>query len=266
MKPEGTISSLLGQLDIYTIVLAIIIAVAGYFIAKLLSAGLGRTFSKRLTKRQSHILQRITFYIILLIFIMMALQELGFKMTVLLGATGVFTLAIGFAAQTSISNIVSGLFLMIDKPYKIGDSIQLKNVSGEVHSVDLLSTKIRTFDNTLVRVPNETLLKADIVNYSRLPTRRVDVQLRVSEKADLRNVEKILLNLAKNNDLCLDEPEAVVVFSGFGDIGINFRFSLWAKRKDYSALKSVIVKEIKQAFSKNNIEIPYVQVPIRKKR
>ncbi|MFN9975907.1 MAG: mechanosensitive ion channel family protein, partial [Phycisphaerae bacterium] len=113
-----------------------------------------------------------------------ALDSLGFDLKVLLGAAGILTVAVGFAAQTSASNLISGLFLMFERPFVVGNSIVIGDLRGEVVAIDMLSTKIRTFTNMMVRIPNETLVKSNIVNLSYFPIRRVDLEVGVAYSSD----------------------------------------------------------------------------------
>ena len=118
-------------------------------------------------------------------FCVSALRELGFKLSVLLGAAGVLTVAVGFASQTSASNIISGLFLLGERPFSVGDVIRVGSTTGEVLSIDLLSAKLRTFENLFVRIPNETLIKSEVTNLSRLPVRRLDLKIGIAYKEEV---------------------------------------------------------------------------------
>src|SRR5690554_7225950 len=129
-------------------------------IGSLVSRNVGRLVEKRTTKHHQAIIRRVFFYLVFIIFSMAGLREAGFSLEVVLGAAGILTVAIGFASQTSASNIISGLFLVMEKPFEIGDMIEVDATAGEVIAIDLLSVKIRTPDNLFVRVPNETLIKS----------------------------------------------------------------------------------------------------------
>ena len=115
------------------------------------------------------LLKRAIFYGIMILMSMSALRELGFDLSVILGAAGILSVAIGFASQTSASNLISGLFLMMERPFSIGDVIRVEQTTGEVISIDLLSVKIRTFDNLYVRVPNESMIKTHMAVTSSTP-------------------------------------------------------------------------------------------------
>ncbi|MFT6270035.1 MAG: small-conductance mechanosensitive channel [Alphaproteobacteria bacterium] len=124
------------------------------------------------------------------------MKELGFDLSVVLGAAGIFSVAIGFASQTSASNLISGLFLMMERPFSVGDIIRVESTTGEVISIDLLSVKIRTFDNLFVRIPNESRIKTQVTTLTRFPIRRADLQIGIAYKEDIERVKEILNNVA----------------------------------------------------------------------
>lgn len=236
---------------------AIIKLLVGIVAARLVSTGLLRVFASQTTSHHAAVIRRVSFYIITGLFVASALLELGFDLSVLLGAAGILTVAIGFASQTSASNVISGLFLLGEKPFAIGDVIRIGNITGEVLSIDLLSAKLRTFDNLFVRVPNETIIKSEITNLTRYPIRRLDLQLGVAYKENLEVVNEILTEVADKNPLCLEEPKPQFLFTGFGDSALTFQFSAWAAKENYLALRSSLPSQIKQAFDAHGIEIPF---------
>ncbi len=191
------------------------------------------------------------------LFVASALRELGFSLAVLVGAAGVLTVAIGFASQTSASNLISGLFLLGEKPFQVGDFITVGERTGELLSIDALSVKLRTFDNLFVRIPNETLIKSEVVTLTRFPIRRIDLKIGVAYKEDVRRVHDVLLEVAERNRLCLDDPAPLFVFLGFGDSSLDLQFSVWATRENYIELTNTIHTEIKEAFDAAGIEIPF---------
>ena len=201
------------------------------------------------------LLRRIIFYIIFLLFITSAIQQLGFHITALLGATGIITVALGIASQTSMSNIISGMFIIGEKPFEIGDTIKVNELQGEVLSIDYLSVKIRTNDNMMARIPNEMLVKSPIVNISYFPIRRVDLTFTITYKTNIETLKKILLDIAAQNALCLDEPEPCVSVVRMTDNGIQMQFSVWVKKDKFNELKSTIQAEISAALMAGNIDM-----------
>lgn len=243
--------------QLVAIVQAIVKVAVGLLLARLASRGVARLFASPADKHRELLLRRVTFYGILGLFVASALMDLGFDLSILLGAAGILTVALGFASQTSASNVISGLFLLGEKPFAVGDIIRVGGTVGEVLSVDLLSVKLRTFDNLFVRLPNETMIKSEITNLSRFPIRRYDLQVGVAYKEDLDAVRSVLHAVAESNPLCLAEPKPLVLFQGYGESSLNVQFSVWAKTENYLDLRNSIPTEVKNAFDANDIEIPF---------
>lgn len=252
-----TLNQLFTELHIGTTLRSIILILIGVFVARLLSAGFTKLLNHRLTRHHLMIVNRVTFYLILFIFVISVVDELGFHIGAILGATGILTIAIGIASQTSLSNIVSGIFIIAEKPFEIGDTIKVNELQGEVISIDWLSVKIRTMDNTLVRLPNETLIKSSVINLSYFPVRRVDVAIGVDYKEDLNHVKEVLFDVAEKSTYCLREPEPLFLVLGFGDSAVNIQFSVWIKNEKYNEMKTQVQIEIKKAFDEYQIGMPY---------
>lgn len=241
---------------------AVVILVAGYFIARLLTASTLKLVGKHLSKQQQGLCRRILFYGLIIVFMVSALHEMGFKLSVLLGAAGILSVAIGFASQTSASNLISGLFLLAERPFVVGDVIRVGSTTGEVLAIDLLSAKLRTFDNLYVRIPNETMLKSEVTTLTRFPIRRLDVPVGVAYKEDTERVRELLLAIAHQNPLCLDEPAPRFMFLGFGDSAQNLQLNVWVKRENFLDLKNTIHHEIKKTFDAHGVEIPFPHVSL----
>lgn len=240
---------------------ALLKLVGGLVIARLVSNGLVKLL-KQTSTHHALLIRRVSFYLIAGLFIASALTEVGLDLSILLGAAGILTVAIGFASQTSASNVISGMFLLGEKPFAVGDVVRIGTTTGEVLSVDLLSAKLRTFDNLFVRVPNETIIKSEITNLTRFPIRRHDIQMGVAYKEDLDAVREILMEVAMRNPLCLDEPPPLFIFTGFGDSALTFQFSVWAARENFLELRNSIQTEIKNALDRRGIEIPFPHVSL----
>ncbi|MFC1619964.1 mechanosensitive ion channel family protein [Candidatus Neomarinimicrobiota bacterium] len=242
------------------IVRALLIISVGYLLAKFVCLGMKRLLVERLDAPRLRILYRSVFYLILALFVVSSLRELGFKLGAILGAAGIFSVALGFAAQTSVSNLISGLFLVSEKAFSVGDIIQAGDKTGEVLAIDLLSVKLRTFDNLFVRIPNEALIKADVTTLTRFPQRRVDLKIGIAYKENLEQVREVLFEIAEKNPLCLKEPEPVCNVIGFGDSSIDLLFGVYAETANFLALKNSIQIEVKETFDAREIEIPFPHI------
>lgn len=245
------------------IVRAVILLLVGFFAAGIAARVPQRAMGRHFSPHHVMLVRRVVYYGILSLFVASALRELGFSLSVLLGAAGVLSVAIGFASQTSASNLISGLFLIAERPFSIGDTISVGGTTGEVLSIDLLSVKLRTGENLYVRIPNEQLIKSAVTTLTRFPIRRLDLKVGVAYKEDISRVRDVLMGLAERNPLCLDEPKPQFVFNGFGDSALDIQFSVWAKRESFGDLRNSLQEEIKRAFDEAGIDIPYPQRTLR---
>ncbi|MBI4815659.1 MAG: mechanosensitive ion channel family protein [Deltaproteobacteria bacterium] len=235
-----------------TLVLAVTIVAT-----RALRRAFARTVGELLPVHQSVLAKRAIGYAIYTLAAVWILRELGFEPSVLLGAAGVATVALGFAAQTSVSNLISGLFLIAEAPFKVGDVIRTEGFTGEVMSIDLLSVKLRTFDNLYVRIPNETLLKTSLTTMTRFPIRRYDLHISVGYDSDLTRVRELLEQVAFDNTVCLDDPKPVFIFQKFAESGIDVQFSVWGLRERYLELRNSISEDVLRALRREGIEIPF---------
>ena len=212
-----TITDFIQTEQFLNVIRAIIIVIGGFVIARLISSFLVRATRATLDPHRLMILKRGSYYGILALFLITALIQLGFDLGILLGTAGILTVALAFASQTSMSNFISGLFLIAENPFQVGDLLQLGTTVGEVLEIDLLSVKLRKFDNTFVRLPNELLIKSEVKTLTKYPIRRVDLALSVAYKEDIGRVREVLNGVADANPLCLVEPEPLFILTGFGD-------------------------------------------------
>lgn len=234
-----------------------LLVLLGFLAARVASGALYKLMLKHFSPHHCTLFRRLVYWLVLALFLASALRELGFSLGVLLGAAGVLSVAIGFASQTSASNLISGLFLVGEKPFELGDIIQVGTTTGEVLSIDLLSVKLRTYDNLFVRIPNESLIKTEMINLTRFPIRRFDLLIGVAYKEDIARVREVLAQVANDNPLCLDEPEPMFLFTGFGESSLNIQFSVWGKRENFRDLRNSLQEEVKLAFDAAGIEIPF---------
>ncbi|MCB9058420.1 MAG: mechanosensitive ion channel family protein [Calditrichae bacterium] len=246
------------------IIRVLVMLIAGMPLIYILSRWSRRFVTKKLTAQRGMITGKIVNYTGQIIIIIMALRELGFELTPLLGAAGILGIAIGFASQTSVSNVISGIFLIGEQPFVVGDVIRVGQTIGEVLSIDILSVKLRTFDNQFVRIPNENILKSEVVTLTRFPIRRADLLIGVAYKEDIARVREILMQIAHDNPLCLQEPAPLIIFEGFGTSSIDLKFAVWAAREDWLTMRNEIYEEIKIRFDREGIEIPFPHVSVYK--
>lgn len=242
---------------VVTLVRAGSILLLGLVAARLASRAIGRLLARHHDVQQSQLLKRLVAWGLFSVALAWALQELGFKLGVLLGAAGVATVAIGFASQTSLSNLISGFFLFGERPFSVGDLIEVEGVRGEVLAVDLIATKIRTFDNQYVRIPNEVMFKTKVVNMTRFPIRRFDLVVPIAYDEDLDRVRELMFAVSEANELSLAEPAPLFFVVGFEDSAVHIQLSVWSETASWFPMKTSLCLELKRAFDEHAVRRPY---------
>ncbi|WFP96307.1 mechanosensitive ion channel family protein [Acinetobacter sp. ANC 7201] len=255
------------------ILVAVILCLIGFLIARFISNTFIRTIGSRFNAHQRLIWRRGIFYFIFLLFFMTSLKEAGFKLSVFLGAAGILTVALGFASQTSASNLISGIFLIGEGSFEIGDTIQITlirghTIEGEVISIDLLSVKLLTQDNIYVRLPNEQLIRAPVQNLSKFPIRRIPITLAINFHEDIIKVREVLLDVANKYPLVLTDPKPAVTVTAFRESSIELLFAVWCQQQNFLKVRDEMQERIQNGFLENQIEIPvpkmgFVDHPLR---
>ncbi|MBU2502749.1 mechanosensitive ion channel family protein, partial [bacterium] len=245
-----------------TMARAVAVLVVGLLLARLVAGAVMKVVGRRTTQQDAMVVRRLAFSLVMGLVVMAFLNILGLDLGVLLGAAGILTVAVGFASQTSASNLISGLFLIAERPFVVGDVIRIGTVTGEVLSIDLLSIKLRTFDNLFVRVPNEEIIKTQVTNLTHFPIRRFDMKLGVAYKEDLDRVKELLMETARANPLCLIDPEPLFIVEGFGPSSLDFQFSVWAQREKWLEMRNSMHVGVKRALDEAGIEIPFPHVTL----
>lgn len=238
------------------------------FVALPLLFWVGRIVNKAATKRLGPhlalILQKALTYLGSILIFITILLDFNFNLSAILGTAGIASVAIGFAAKTSLSNLISGIFLLWERPFQVGDLIKVHDGSiiGYILSIDLLSVKIRTKDNLFVRIPNETVVGSELINISRFPIRRYSLVVTVDYDTDLKRLEPLLLKIAMANPCCLDDPLPSVIFEEMGDSGLNYTLHVWVEKTRYDEIRNSLIIDVMQGLADAGINIPYTRYDI----
>lgn len=246
---------LITKKHLFSLATATIVLLVGFFLARRARQAIGNMRNLDIQKKM--LFEKVAYFGLILLSIAAALDSLGFDLKVLLGAAGILTVAVGFAAQTSASNLISGLFLMFERPFVVGNSIVIGDLRGEVVAIDMLSTKIRTFNNLMVRIPNETLVKSNIVNLSYFPIRRVDLEVGVAYSSNLAQVESIVKDTLFGHPLVMRNPAPLFLMKGFGASSVDFDIHIWTETENVVTIKSELYRALNTAFTENKVEIPF---------
>jgi small-conductance mechanosensitive channel len=226
-----------------------------------------RFVEKRATRATVSLVEKILHYCFLLVAVMYVFKLFGININAVLGAAGIAGVAVGFASQTSVSNIISGFFLLSEKTVKIGDFIDIGGMAGTVDSINLLSVKLKTPDNQMLRVPNETIIKSALTNYSVYQERRFSLKVQVSYDTDLAFALETLKSVpAECGDIILATPEPSVIVGSFDDSGITLTLNAWFLRENLFAAKNALFVTTKKLFDARGISIPFPQLDVHTAR
>lgn len=204
---------------------------------------------------------KVFYYVFLTVAFFLALNFAGIsgELSALMAAIGITGIVLGFAAQTVVSNFISGVFMYFDKPLKIGDQVKIGELEGVVEDMRILSTRIRSWDGTLIRIPNEKLFNSNIVNLMRYPVRRVDVDIGVAYSADADRAIKIIRDVLDEIPLVLAEPEPMVYVNELSDSAVLIAIRAWAPSEKWFDVRTRIIRDVKKALDEAGIEIPFPQ-------
>lgn len=250
------------ELDLNSVLFAVGILILGLLIVFGLARAAAGFFRSRFSAHHALLIQKGILYVGIILVVCTMLIHLNVNLTAVLGAAGIATVAIGFAAQTSLSNLISGLFLLGEKPFEVGDLIVVGQTRGVVLSIDLLSVKLRTLDNLSIRMPNETLIKSEVTTVTKFPIRRMDINVGVAYKEDVKNVIRVLKEVADANPNSLNEPEPIVIFKDFGASSLDFMLGVWFEKTKFLDLKNSIMQGIKERFDAEGIEIAFPHLTV----
>ncbi len=232
-------------------------ALLGFLVARLISKLVGDQVEKKMDSTSGMIAQKLTFYFLLVLVVGIILRELDVSLGALLAAGGFLGLAFGFAAQTSVSNMISGVFLIFERPFNVGDVIKIDGEVGIILSIDLLSTKMRTLDNLYRRVPNEKILKNDITTITKYDIRRLDINTSISYDDSIEVAKETLLEVAEEHHLVMGDPEPVVLVTKMADSGIELILRCWFYKTDYITLLGELTHRVKEELEEAGCTIPF---------
>lgn len=216
--------------------------------------------------RVSDILERFAIDVLrktLWVFLLMvALSQFGVDVMPLVAGLGVAGFIVGFAFQESLGNLASGLMLLLNQPFKVGDFVEAGGVSGTVRELNLMATTLNTPDNKLVMCPNNSIWGSPVTNYSALETRRVDMVVGISYDADIAEAKSLIKETLTADERVLDDPAPIVEVVEMADSSINLVVRPWVKTSDYWPVYWHMHHALKDLLDKNGIEIPFPQLDV----
>ncbi len=234
---------------------AIALGVVGILVIGLVVRLIRKSLEGRVPAHLLIIITKLIRYGGLIVVISTVLTQLGFNITALLGAAGIVGVALGFASQTSVSNIISGMFLIIEHPFKIGDLIEVGSASGFVESIDLLAVRLRTPDGKFMRIPNETLIKSFVTNKTFYKVRRIALTATIDKKQDVAKVMEIAQAVLEQSKAVKQEKPPSVWIDSSSMWTVDIGMWCWADSRRISGSTADIIEELYGAYQKANITV-----------
>ncbi len=241
---------------------AIAILVVGVLFAHFIRALMRRSLAPRIPAHAYKPLENLVFYSLLVTAGVLALYPLGLNLSSLVVAGGLTGIVVGFAAQSAMSNLISGLFLLVEQPLRVGDPVSVAGVSGVVANISFLSTTVRTWDGTLVRMPNNTGFNEQIVNYYRTRARRVEFLIGIHYESDIDRAIEAIRSMMEEHPYCLVNPKPEVFVEEYANSSINLRVRCWAPPQVWFATKVELLTGLKKVLDEAGITIPYPQLDL----
>ena len=245
------------------LLVGIIVLVIGWKIINKIVKTLSNFLEKKAFDSTLHtFLESFVELILKVLLVIMVMKNVGIDTTGIAALFASAGLAVGLALQGSLSNFAGGVIILMLRPFKVGDFIEVSGYTGVVEKIKIFYTHILTGDNKEIMIPNGSLANSSLINYSAKDTRRVDLVFGVGYDADVLHVKKVISELIDSCDKVLKQPEPFVNITEHGDSAVNFVVRVWTKTEDYWNVYFYLMEQAKIKFDSEGISIPYPQVEV----
>lgn len=246
-----------------TLIFAVIVFIIGIVSVKIITKIISR-FMKKSTVDNAAVAFLVSFIRVVLytIVIVSALTLVGVPMSSIIALIGAAGLAISLALQNYLSNLAGGFIILFSKPFKSGDMIEIDSTTGQIKSINILYTKMLTSDNKTVLIPNGKVADAKIINYSEMPTRRLDMTFDISYSNDFEKAKEIIQGITDRNKLVHKDPAPLIRLGAHKESALEIVVKLWVANDKYFELFYDMSEAVKREFDKHGIEIPYNQLDV----
>lgn len=248
--------------NVFRVVGAVLMILLMWIVFRLIKHFVKKVSAGKIQQQYALLISKIISYIFYALVVMYILSLFGVKLGAIWGAAGIAGIAVGFAAQTSVSNLISGMFVLGEKAMKVGDFIEVGGVSGTVDSVGLLSVKIHTVNNQMVRIPNSSIINSNFQNNNYFEIRRFSFELSIDYSTDMNAALDALSSVPALCPSVLKDPAPAVWYNGFGDSGINIVLAVWFNSSDLVKMKNEVYIAIKKVFDERKINIPFNRLDV----
>ena len=259
---ESISTTVVGWATLYGVklIVALLIFVVGKWLAKKLSRVAERLMkSREVDAALVNFTSSLVYYALLIFVVIAALGQVGIQTASFVAIVGAAGLAIGLAMQGSLSNFAAGVLIIIFKPFKIGDFVEMAGVAGVIENIMIFTTEMKTGDNKKVIVPNSSVLGGVITNYSANDTRRIDLVMGIGYNDDIDKAKRVLEEIINADERILKDPAPLIAVSELADSSVNFVVRPWVKSGDYWAVYFALHETVKKRFDQEGISIPYPQ-------
>lgn len=248
-----------GTKALFALLIFFIGSIVAKWVVSLIGKALGRS---KMDDMLIKFLKNILRWVLMLIVLVAALDQLGVDTTSFIALLGAAGLAVGLALKDSLQNFASGVMLIMFRPFKTGDFVEAGGTKGIVEEIRIFSTQMRTPDNCEVIVPNGDIFTNAITNYSARDTRRIDLVIGVGYDDDLKKTKEILEQVLAAEERILEEPETFLAVGELGASSVDFFVRPWVNASDYFATKCALLENIKVALDDAGISIPFPQMDV----
>lgn len=240
--------------------LALITLLVGWWIIGRITAGVHVLLEKRTVDRTLHgFIGAVVSVGLKVLLVISVAGMIGIETTSFIALIGAAGIAVGLALQGSLANFAGGMLILMLRPFRAGEYIEAQGVAGTVDSIQIFHTVLKSPDNKTIIVPNGTLSNGNVINYSRQPTRRVDLNIGIDYSDSVKQARGILLDLARADDRVLKDPEPAVWLVALGESSVNLSLRMWTKTEDYWGVYWSIIELAKERFDDEGITIPFPQ-------
>ena len=239
---------------------ALLTLAIGWWLINRIVAGITRFLHKRhVDEMLTGFLDSLISTLLRILLVLSAAGMLGIQTTSFIAIVGAAGLAVGLALQGSLSNFAGGVIILFLRPFRAGDYIEAQGVAGTVKSIEIFHTILHTPDNKVIIMPNGSLSNGSITNYSTQPTRRVDINVAIGHKDDVKKARDVLLGLAAADERVFKDPAAVVYMTSIDESSVNISMRMWTAGCDFWGVFFEMQEKMKEAFEREGISFPYPQ-------
>lgn len=259
---ESIVATLVGWLTLYgvKVIVALLIFVIGKWGAKKLSKVAKNVMTgRKVDAALVNFISGMVYYALFVFVVIAVLGQIGIQTASFVAIVGAAGLAIGLAMQGSLSNFAAGVLIILFKPFKIGDFVEMAGTAGVVENIMIFTTEMKTGDNKKIIVPNSSILGGVITNYSANETRRVDLIIGVGYRDDIDKAKRVLEEILNADERILKDPAPLIAVSELANSSVNFAVRPWVERADYWAVYFALNEAVKKRFDQEGISIPYPQ-------